>query len=85
MDEVKLHYHIANGGDGSVSLQLHPNAKAAKKADKKMLDNGESWSEPSNGYIRLKVEDGKVFYANRRYKYPKGKPMEIIDDWIELK
>ncbi len=69
--EFELHYHVSNGGDGSASVHFHQSKQAATKADE---DMEEGWGEPCNGSVKLKVEDGKLFFreferVNGKYEY----------------
>ena len=60
----KLHYHVRNNGDGSVSVQFHPNEKAARDAEDAM---DEGWGESCADFVHLKVEDGRLFYESHDY------------------
>lgn len=55
----KLHYHVINCGDGSVSVHFHQTEQQAKDADKKM---DEGWGESSANYIDLKIENGQIYF-----------------------
>ena len=55
----ELFYNCSNGGDGSVSVKLHQTKELANKAEESM-DIG--WGESSVGSIKIKAENGKLFY-----------------------
>jgi len=55
----QLHYHCENNGDGSVSVKFHGSEKEAEAADAAMDDG---WGESSASCVKLKFEDGKLFY-----------------------
>jgi hypothetical protein len=80
MSEFYLHYHISNNGDGSASLRLHPTGDAAEAADNAQQESGEGWGESSNGHVKLKLEDGALFY--RSYERVDGKYQYV---WIEVR
>ena len=60
MKIFELHFDISNNGDGSASIRMHPTKEAAEKA----AENEEGWGEPLNDSIKLKLEDGKIFYED---------------------
>ncbi len=60
--EFELHYSISNNGDGSASTHFHQTEEEAEAAD----GEGEGWGEPCNGSVKLKVEDGKLYFQTSK-------------------
>lgn len=68
----ELHYHCKNNGDGSVSVEFHESKQAAEKADEEM---DEGWGESSASSVKLKVEDGKLYFQT--YEDVEGKYQKV--------
>ncbi len=72
--EFTLPYMVSNGGDGSANVVFYPTYREALQAD----DNQPmGWGESSADKLRLKVEDGKLFY----WAYVGGRPAFA---WVEV-
>jgi hypothetical protein len=76
MPEFELHYHLTNNGDGSASARFHQTEEEAEKADEAM---DEGWGESSASSVRLKYEDGKIYF--REYQRIDGKYQYV---WVEI-
>ena len=70
--EFKLYYNCRNGGDGSVSVDFHNSEAEAEKAEENM---DEGWGESSVNSVRLKIEDGKLYFRKYNGKFV----------WVEVK
>ena len=74
----QLHYNCRDNGDGSVSVQFHPDEKSAEKADRE----NEGFGESTANYVTLKVENNKLFRRHCEYNFEKKKLEEM---WLEIK
>lgn len=75
----ELHYHCSNGGDGSVSVNFHKTEQDAESAD---AAQDEGWGESSASSVKLKLEDGKLYYedyngAGREWVEMVGQPIKV--------
>jgi hypothetical protein len=61
----ELPYWISNNGDGSASIQLCETSEEAAKADEDQQQNGDGWGEPSADSIKLKLDNGKIYFQGR--------------------
>lgn len=71
--EFQLNYWISNNGDGSASARFVQTKEEAEKEDE---EQSEGWGEPCASSIRLKVEDGVLYF--REYKYDETLKKYII-------
>lgn len=62
MKKFQLYYNCRNGGDGSVSVDLHSTEQAANKAEESM---DEGWGESSVGSITIiQADDGNLWFED---------------------
>ena len=67
----QVHFRCNNQGDGSVRVDFHQNKEVVEQIEENENETGEGWAESSVDTLKLKMEDGKLYF--RVYEEVGGK------------